>query len=412
MMKKLENSLKLLLIVIMCSAFLVKPIEASAAAETLGDLRKDYEDLLKEKRAKDNESDKTKNEIKQKEAAIAQARDDLTEAEAQEEEVQLKITESNQAIEENKKESEKVLVYMQQVQNKNAYVEYVTGSSSMTELVTRIEAVKQVSDYIQVTLDNLEAEIDKNEKLKKELEDKQRELSAKIVNFQSAVSKLNKDVSELDEMANDLETQVKLAKEAYDKNASACQKKVGSTADSVRLTSCYDLPYNGQWLLPLKSGVVTSRQGYRLDPITHVPYSFHSGIDIGVPDGTPVYASAAGKVSGIVDHYSCGGNKVYIDVTVNGKKYTTFYLHLLKYNVKIGDIVTQNTIIGYSGGGSTAFINGGYDKCTTGAHLHYGVQTGWYDTKRGIINSNVIEPPGLKNSIGWRFNSRTALYFK
>lgn len=412
MMKKIENSLKLLLIVVMCSAFLVKPIEASATAETLGDLRKDYEDLLKEKRAKDNESDKTKNEIKQKEAAIAQARDDLTEAEAQEEEVQLKITESNQAIEENKKESEKVLVYMQQVQNKNAYVEYVTGSSSMTELVTRIEAVKQVSNYIQVTLDNLETEIDKNEKLKKELEDKQKELSVKIVSYQSTVSKLYSDVSELDEMANDLDTQVKVAKEAYEKNATACQNKVGSRADSVKLSSCYDLPYNGQWLLPLKSGVVTSRQGYRVDPITFNKYQFHSGIDIYVPEGTPVYATAAGKVSGIVNRYRCGGNKVYIDVTVDGKKYTTFYLHLLSYNVKYGDIVTQNTIIGYSGGYSTAKRYGGYDECTTGAHLHYGVQTGWYDTKRGIINSNVIEPPGLKNAIGWRFNSRTALYFE
>ena len=149
---------------------------ATNDAETLGDLRKIYESVLAEKRANDNKSEKTKNEIKEKEADILAARGELTEAEAQEEEVQFKITESNQAIEENKKESEKVLVYMQQVQNKNAYVEYVAGSSSMTELVTRIEAIKQVSDYIQVTLNNLETEIDKNEKLKVELNEKQKEL--------------------------------------------------------------------------------------------------------------------------------------------------------------------------------------------------------------------------------------------
>ena len=90
-------------------------------------------------------------------------------------------------------------------------------------------------------------------------------------------------------------------------------------------------------------------------------------------------------------------------------KYTTYYLHLLKYNVKVGDIVTQNTVIGYVGGYSTSKAHGGYDGCTTGAHLHYGVQSGWYSGY--VKTANVlIPPPGMKNSVGWRFNSRTDLY--
>ena len=208
MMKKLEYILRLSLVLVISLVFLVSPemvYAASNDAETLGDLRKIYESVLAEKRANDNKSEKTKNEIKEKEADILAARGELTEAEAQEEEVQFKITESNQAIEENKKESEKVLVYMQQVQNKNAYVEYVTGSSSMTELVTRIEAIKQVSDYIQVTLNNLETEIDKNEKLKIELNEKQKELESKIASYRSAVSKLHTDLDSYDDMNDELD---------------------------------------------------------------------------------------------------------------------------------------------------------------------------------------------------------------
>lgn len=412
MMKKLNYVGRISLVLVLSLAFVVKPLEAEAVAETLGDLRRAYETVLAQKRAKENESQQKKNEIKNKEAAIEQARDDMTIAEEEEEEAQLKIVESTQKIEENKKESEKVLVYMQQVQSKNAYVEYVTGSSSMTELVTRIEAIKQVSDYIQVTLKNLEAEIDKNEKLKIELENKQKELTGKIASYQSAVSKLYSDVEAIDDMADTLEERLEIAKKEYDENKVACQKKVGSTADSVKLSTCYDIPYNGQWLNPLTKGVVTSPMGYRRDPITGKAYSFHSGIDIGASEGTPVYASAAGKVSGIISRSSCGGNKVYINVTVNGKNYTTYYLHLLRYNVKVGDIVTQNTIIGYVGGYSTSKAHGGYDGCTTGAHLHYGVQNGWYDSRYGIQARNVIVPPGMKNTVGYRFTSRTDLYSK
>lgn len=411
-MKKLEYILRFSLVLIFSLAFIISPEMVYASGqdlETLGDYRKAYEKLLAEKRANDNKSEQTKNEIKQKEAAIAEARGDLTEAEAAEEEAQLKITESNQAIEENKKESEKVLVYMQQVQNKNAYVEYVTGSSSMTELITRIEAIKQVSDYIQVTLDNLETEIDKNEKLKIELENKQKELTNKISSYQSAVAKLNDDVDSIAELNEKIEDQVENARKSYEETKAACQKKVGKTSDDVKVSTCFEIPYNGQWLQPLTKGVITSKVGYRTDPITGKPYSFHSGIDIGASEGTPVYASAAGKVSGIISRSSCGGNKVYIDVTVNGKKYTTYYLHLLKYNVKVGDIVTQNTVIGYVGGYSTSKAHGGYDGCTTGAHLHYGVQSGWYSGY--VKTANVlIPPPGMKNSVGWRFNSRTDLY--
>ena len=38
--------------------------------------------------------------------------------------------------------------------------------------------------------------------------------------------------------------------------------------------------------------------------------------------------------------------------------------------------VTTNTVIGYLGGGSTSTKYGGYDRCTSGTHLHFGTADG------------------------------------
>ena len=83
------------------------------------------------------------------------------------------------------------------------------------------------------------------------------------------------------------------------------------------LTDCTNVPYNAGWLKPLKKGKITSTIGMRWG-------SYHNALDIGGnAEGTPIYAAAAGTVSGFVSRYKCGGNMLYINVTVGGEKYTT-----------------------------------------------------------------------------------------
>ena len=77
--------------------------------------------------------------------------------------------------------------------------------------------------------------------------------------------------------------------------------------------------------------------------------------------------------------------------------------------MNLGDVVTQDTIIGYVGGYSTGKNHGGYDSCTTGAHLHFGVAKGYYNGY-SISKNNVITPPGFSNTYGWRFYSRYDMY--
>ncbi len=402
--------LRICLILAVAFSCLVTPdIAEAAVAETLGDLRREYEEKLAEKREIDNKTEEAKAEIEAKKAAIAKAEEQITQAENDYDEAELAIVESNEKIDSLEEETKKVLLYMQQMQGQNAYVEYVTGASSMTELIMRVEAVNQVTGYIQTTTKNLENEIKKNEELKVELEKKKQDLANQIDSYEETIAKQYDNLDEYNDFALEIDDQVQIAKDNYESSKATCLAKVGRTDDDVVLSTCSDMPINTGWLKPLKSGVVTSPQGYRTHPVTGQKYKFHAAVDIGGnAEGTPVYAAAAGRVSGVAMRTSCGGNKVYIQVTVGGVRYTTYYYHLYSVNVKTGDMVTQNTVIGTVGGGSTSTSNGGYDRCTTGAHLHFGVAEGWYSNEPP--SGQVIVPPGFKNSTGYRFYSRSDYY--
>lgn len=381
------------------------PVSATDLAKTLGDLKKEYQDLLNEKAQNDKQSAAAKAEIAAKEKAVKDAEAAKTKAEADQHATEQAIEASNEKINQLKGEANEVLLYLQQMQGQNAYIEYVTGATSMTDLVTRIAAIEQISEHIQTTMNNLQVEIKKNEQLKKELEQKQKDLASQIVIYQNTIKKQYSNLESYDKYALGIEEKIKVKKEDLDAYIKSCALNAPQKGDSAKLVGdCTNMPYNGQWLKPLYKGVITSEVDMRWG-------AFHNALDIGGnSEGTPVYAAAAGRVSGKISQYYCGGNMLYIDVTVGGQQYTTYYYHLYRFNVNVGDIVDQNTIIGWVGGGSTSTANGGYDTCTFGAHLHYGVAKGWYNPRVGIPRANVITPPGFPNQYLWRFYSRTDWY--
>lgn len=108
----------------------------------------------------------------------------------------------------------------------------------------------------------------------------------------------------------------------------------------------------GEFHMPSR-GSITSRFGKRWG-------SMHTGIDIGVPIGTPVKAADGGKVifSGWKGSY---GKLVIIDHE-NG--YTTYYGHCSQLKVKTGQRVARDEVIAASG--DTGNV--------TGPHLHFEVR--------------------------------------
>ncbi|MDR1333454.1 MAG: peptidoglycan DD-metalloendopeptidase family protein [Holosporales bacterium] len=109
---------------------------------------------------------------------------------------------------------------------------------------------------------------------------------------------------------------------------------------------------------PLGSMKVTSNFGMRRDP-TNGRVKLHTGVDLSAVVGTPVRATANGRV--VVASYYAGYGK-YVNIEHSGA-IRTAYGHLSRIVVRPGQRVTRGQIIAYSG----------FSGHCRGAHLHYEV---------------------------------------
>jgi murein DD-endopeptidase MepM/ murein hydrolase activator NlpD len=111
--------------------------------------------------------------------------------------------------------------------------------------------------------------------------------------------------------------------------------------------------------MPVSMGYYSSNYGYRLDPFTG-RQTFHTGVDLIAPPGTPVVAAAGGVVSTVafVSEY---GNIVDVD---HDNGLTSRYAHLSKSLVRVGDVVMKGQNIAQVGSTGRA----------TGPHLHFEVR--------------------------------------
>ena len=125
------------------------------------------------------------------------------------------------------------------------------------------------------------------------------------------------------------------------------------------------LPLLACLLLPLGCGLprwpahgpITSPFGLRLDGIRP---EIHRGVDISLPEGTPVAAMKRGRVrhAGPMGAY---GLTVIIE---HGPALVTLYAHLSELRVRAGEEVEGRQVIGLAGRTGNA----------TGSHLHFEVR--------------------------------------
>lgn len=108
-------------------------------------------------------------------------------------------------------------------------------------------------------------------------------------------------------------------------------------------------------------GHITSLFGWRRSPFGF-GRDFHSGIDIAAPHGTPIRATAPGKVV----MAGWGGGYGFVVRVKHKYGFLSIYAHCSRLNVKVGQTVKKGKIVGYVGQTGSS----------TGNHCHYEIRLG------------------------------------
>jgi murein DD-endopeptidase MepM/ murein hydrolase activator NlpD len=129
-----------------------------------------------------------------------------------------------------------------------------------------------------------------------------------------------------------------------------------------------------------KAWKVTSKFGWRTHPISGAK-KHHNGVDIWqAKEPTPLLACFDGKVVAVSTSTdpNGAGNKVVVQSTVNDKKITWTYFHMVKGSIKVkkGDLVKAGDVVGRMG--ETGFA--------TGKHLHWEIWSGHRTAQPNINN--------------------------
>ena len=251
----------------------------------------------------------------------------------------------------------------------------VLNTDKAKDLADNMYVVEKVNDTQNVVLAELAAQKAKADAEQVKLAETRRTIATLQLQAQAALAQ----AADARKLADQTKAQL-VALEAQQKAAAAAvaaqkgdeEKRVADLqAESDRIAAQLAARYgppsasswsggSGQFALPV-NGPVTSEFEWRINPILGTR-ELHSGMDIGVPCGTPVHASGNGTVvhAGYTGGY---GNSVWVD---HGGGIATTYNHMEGYATSVGASVSRGAVIGYVG--STGL--------STGCHMHWEVRVG------------------------------------
>jgi len=125
------------------------------------------------------------------------------------------------------------------------------------------------------------------------------------------------------------------------------------------------------------TGRITSPFGDRTHPVARLK-TFHNGVDVSAPIGTPIYSPIDGYVMESYTHAS-GGETIIIG---DGLFLRFGFAHLNKKLVKKGDIIAKGQQIAECGNTGVS----------TGAHLHFTAKTGGKWTNGQYVGGDFVNP--------------------
>ena len=198
--------------------------------------------------------------------------------------------------------------------------------------------------------------------LRSQIEQQKRSLAQTINCINTQQKTIKSDIALNQDMIHKLKTnrsyyersERELARQSASIQAMISNIRSSGSTSNVHVTTGFMRPI---------SGPITSPFGYRTHPIFKTRI-FHSGIDIGGPNGGAIRASNSGKVI-YAGWYGGYGQVVILDHgVVRGQPITTLYAHMSSISVQKGQTVAKGQTVGREG--STGY--------STGPHCHFEVR--------------------------------------
>lgn len=374
-------------------AFLILIFPINANAKTLGQLKKEYNDLEKKYNQTKNNINVNQSQQTAAKNRIQSIYGEIDLAKKEVEKTNNEIDKLNEDIKKKDSEIKDLMRFFQASQGESTYLEYIFKADSITDFIYRVSVTEQLSKYNNELISEMNSMItEKNNYIVKQKE-KEKELANLQEELKQKLVVLANQAEDLYEEEDNIEKDIKYNKEIINYYIkSGCKE-----SEDISTCANKQLPVGTEFWRPMKRGQMFST--WWSDKLSGGGCRSHAGVDIANSCGTPIYAAATGKV--VVASYSRDGygNKVVINHNINGRNYTTLYGHMSSVSVKKNQIVTKDTVIGYVG-------NTGRSQ---GCHLHLNICSG---IKACIVRGDTIDPGSKINFPAnkvW-FNDRTTYY--
>ena len=318
--------------------------------------------------------------IKELDEKVANYNAQITDLEAQKADLEIEIEETKEELKVAQVEEQKQYDAMKkriQYAYENGNVEYldtVFTSSDVSDMVNKSEYVEQIYNYDSKMLNELveirqkvadtqfklETDLNTVEDIEEEVTESKDAVESMIAGKEIQVKKYNEATDEYETLIAQYQADIDATEAQIDELIRKAEEERRKKQEQGLDVVIYYTGGTFQW--PVSSGgTITSTFGPRWG-------SFHYGLDIACPMGTPILAGEAGVV--IASYYSASaGEYIVID---HGNGAATEYMHNSTRLVNVGDVVARGQVIAYSG--STGY--------STGPHCHFGLR----------INGQRIDP--------------------
>ena len=303
-------------------------------------------------------------------------------------------------------EEEGAVTYWEVLFKANSFTDLLDRLNMVEEIAAsdqrRLEELHEAADQVALAREELAAEKLDLEATKEELDatqalldDRKAEADALLQELLARADELEELQAELEQQESDFLDQIALKEQEYDEaklaewlaymatyttvppETTAPADGGGNTNNSTGTNeggnnSSSATPGSTSWIRPCSYVMMTSPFGYRTPP-TGGASSYHQGVDLAGPEGTPIYAARSGRVT-----IAGWGNAAGYYVTINHLDgFSSIYMHLSSYCVSSGATVSQGQLIGYMGNTGVS----------TGSHLHFGIAyNGAYVNPAAYVN--------------------------